>query len=132
MSRIAPLVLSALLLPAAAAAQSITAEEALATHQRTMAAVGTGCVHPVSRNTDEVVVCAKRAAPSLRLPLPVEPEPGTRIRGEAASATRGLEPQRCTAWGANQSCSGGLPIAAIAVAAAKGAAKIADAIINPD
>jgi hypothetical protein len=131
LSRIAIMMLLAAV-PASVSAQTLTAEEALANHRRATALVGNDCRSTGADGEAEILVCGRRTGPSLRLPLPVEPEPGARIRGESVAASDGLKAEQCKAWGPNQRCGGGLPIMAIAVGVAKGAAKVAEAIIDPD
>lgn len=118
--------------PAGLSAQTLTAEQAMANHRRATALVGDECRRTGPDGEEEILICGRRSGPSLRLPLPVEPEPGARVRGESVAASDGLEVKQCTSWGPNQRCGGGLPVMAIAVAAVKGVAKVAEAIVDPD
>ena len=129
LSRIATVMLAATV-AAAAPAQSLTAEQAMANHKRAVERIGNDCADEGA--SEEIVVCARRTGPSMRLPLPVQPEPGARVNGEAVSATTGLQPQRCTAWGPNQSCNGGLPLLPIAAKVAGAAKKIVEQVVDPD
>lgn len=114
MSRKAALFILALVPIWAAAplsAQTITAEEAEDNYRRTFSITeaDTNC----EDDEGAIVVCARRDNDRHRLPLPVEPTPGVRLKGDVpnASAERGgAGTERCTTVGANQQCSGGLPV----------------------
>ena len=98
----------------AAAAPPASAEEALARQQASLrSSLGLDC----DREAGEIVVCGRPGPDPNRLPLPVEPEPGARIAGEASDpeASLALTNRKCTTVGPNQQCSGGLPILGIAL-----------------
>lgn len=102
---------SALASASAAAAPPASADEALARQQASLRS-SLDC----DRDSGEIVVCGRQGPDPNRLPLPVEPEPGARIAGEAATPREALAltVQKCTTVGPNQQCSGGLPILGIA------------------
>jgi hypothetical protein len=78
-----PIAAALLIAAPAAAAPPLTAEEALENYQARFEPAGRpGC--RTAQSTDEIVVCGRRE--SYRLPLPVDREPGTPIRGEPPSA----------------------------------------------
>lgn len=108
-----------------AGAQTLTAEEAEDNYHRTFSIVeaSPGC----GDDEGAIVVCARRDDQRHRLPLPAEPTPGGRLRGDVpnASAERGgAGTERCTPVGANQQCGGGLPIIPMAVTAVKAVVKL--------
>ena len=108
----------------AAAQQTVTAEEALANARRTFAPTAEiDC--PRAQDADEIVVCARQGPDPYRLPLASPPAPGSRVRGEAPSATEAMTAadDPCTTVGPNQRCSGGLPVLGIAMFLAKAAIK---------
>lgn len=78
--------------PAANVTDTVTAEEAMAHYREAFRLVpAANC--PVSRDPEDIVVCGRRDARSERLPLPVEPEPGERVRllpGEMPSAVAAM------------------------------------------
>jgi hypothetical protein len=97
----------------APAAPPASAEEAVA-RQRASLRAGLDCDRG---GGNDIVVCGRSGPDPNRLPLPVEPEPGARIAGEAAdpSDALALTNRKCTTVGPNQQCSGGLPILGIAI-----------------
>lgn len=107
-----------------AAAQPLSAEQALARQQSSLrSGLGIGC----DRGSAQIVVCARQGPDPNRLPLPVQPEPGDRRSGEPVdpSETLALSAQTCTTVGRNPRCSGGLPILAIAAMIAQTVVKAA-------
>ena len=83
LSRLAPLILLALIPAGAAAAPPITADQAMTNYRKVIKTIRElDC--PSSGGADEIVVCGNREdeARAGRLPLPVAREPGERIRGE--------------------------------------------------
>ena len=86
LSRLAPLILLALIPTGAAGAPPITADQALANYRKVIKTTRElDC--PSSGSVDEIVVCGNREeeARAGRLPLPVAREPGERVRGEPLS-----------------------------------------------
>ena len=119
-SRLALPLLLAFAASPAAAQQAVTAEEALANARRTFVPTAElDC--PRASDPEEIVVCARQGPDPYRLPLPVPPEPGSRVAGEAPSGTDVLAAAEdpCTTVGPNQRCSGGLPVLGIAIFVAK-------------
>ena len=117
----------------AASAQPVTAEQAVENYRGAFKSLEElDC--PKSTDPEEVVVCGRRdRADTARLPLPVAPEPGRRVQGEAVSTVAAAgRRETCSTVGPMQECGGGLPIFGIAVTAAKAAVKIAEEIIDPD
>ena len=116
LSRIAALVLIALL--ATAAAQDPDTTE---TAYRTTFPIIAELDCPRGQSDDDIVVCGRRDGESpYRLPLPVEPEPGARVAGEAPSAVTAMGTrEKCSTSGPNQNCGGGLPVFAIAATLVK-------------
>lgn len=126
MSRmIMALFLASLAFPAAA--QPLSSEQAMENF-RSKTMRPPGCAD--SGDTDDITVCGSRSQGSAyRLPL-VEPAPGARIRGEAASAVTVAETRdTCSAVGRNQSCGGGLPIMGAVMLLAR---IIEKKVLNPD
>lgn len=83
LSRLAPLILLALIPAGAAGAPTITADQALANYRKVIKTTRElDC--PSSGSADEIVVCGNREDDTRvgRLPLPLAPEPGERVRGE--------------------------------------------------
>jgi hypothetical protein len=134
LSRLAPLLLLAVAPAASPAAPPLTAEQALENHRiATRTARAPDCAR--GGPGDDIVVCGRssEAPDPYRLPLPTEPEEGTRIRGEAVSAAAiANRRETCSTVGPHQRCSGGLPILAIAAAVAKVAVKAAEHVLDPD
>jgi hypothetical protein len=94
--------------------QPATADQALARQRSSLrSSLGLDC----DRGGGDIVVCGRPGPDPNRLPLPVEPEPGARIAGEASlpGDSLALTKQRCTTVGPDQQCSGGLPILGIAI-----------------
>jgi hypothetical protein len=91
---------------------------------------------PDGSGTDEIVVCGRKPGDSdrYRLPLPIEPTPGQRTRGEPLTAVEVAgKRETCSTVGPNQNCGGGLDIIGIAAMVAVGVAKVvAEEIIEPD
>jgi hypothetical protein len=65
-----------------AAQQATTAEEAEARFRQVFAP--TKVLDCPEAKGDEIVVCAREGEHPARLPLPIEPEPGRIVRGEAS------------------------------------------------
>ncbi len=108
----------------APAAEPLSADEALARQRSSLrSGLGLDC----ERDSAEIVVCGRQGPDPNRLPLPVTPEPGARIAGEAAlpSEAMALNDQKCTTVGRNPPCSGGLPILGIALFIAQTVVKAA-------
>lgn len=130
MSRSAALLLlpfAPLWAPELGAAQTLTAEDAYANYRQRFAPVAE--LDCPRKPEDEITVCAKRSGPDRdRLPLPVEPAPGTRIAGELprASSARGPGTERCSTVGPNQQCGGGLPVIQGAILLFRIAKKLAE------
>ena len=91
---------------------------------------------PDGSGTDEIVVCGRKPddGDRYRLPLPVEPTPGQRTRGEPLTAAEvASKRETCSTVGPNQNCGGGLDIIGMAAMIAVGVAKIvAEEIIDPE
>jgi hypothetical protein len=83
LSRLAPLILLALIPAGAAGAPPVTADQALTNYRKVIKTTRElDC--PRGGSSDEIVVCGNREDEARvgRLPLPVAREPGERIRGE--------------------------------------------------
>jgi hypothetical protein len=107
----------------AQAAPTASADEAVARQQSSLrSSLGLDC----DRDSGEIVVCGRRGPDPNRLPLPVQPEPGARHRGEPAdpSETLALSAEKCTTTGPNQQCGGGLPILPMAIWLVQTAVKV--------
>lgn len=107
----------------------LTADQAMETYRRAFQAPDQlDC----PRGEDEdIVVCGRRTdgADSNRLPLPVAPDPGTRVAGEPVGAVEAAGTREtCSTVGPNQNCGGGLPVFAVVGMLAKVAAQL----VNPD
>ena len=103
-----------ILAPAPAAAQQITADQAMANFRNSIDTPVRRCPGPGSG--EEVIVCAQRPEENrFRVPLYAAPDesPAARAGGEQRAALEQND-QRCTPIGRMQQCGGGLPIAAIA------------------
>lgn len=112
---------------APAVAQALTAEEAQDNYRRTfnIADAAPACESP----DGAIIVCGKRDDTRHRLPLPAQPTPGGKLRGDVpnASAERGQAgTERCTTVGPSQQCGGGLPVIPMAVTAVKALVKLAE------
>jgi hypothetical protein len=87
--------------PAAAPAQSLTAEQAIAEQRRQVMGAGRSGTRSAecaaSQTADEIVVCGRGDSDRHRLPLPVEPVPGERQRmlGEPPTGTAALGAGAC-------------------------------------
>jgi hypothetical protein len=131
LSRIA--ILLVLLTSPAAAQEAVTADQVIENHQQNLKrALQTDCRPDPDPNI--ITVCGRRNdASRYRLPLPVEPEPGRRIRGEAVSAVKLAEKQStCTPEGRNPKC-GSIPLSAIALMVAKTAIKVLQrTVLDPE
>lgn len=120
-----------LALPAAAGAQPVTAQEAIAAQRRQLEAVIGGAAR--ARDCDpaaepgEIVVCGRDDGERHRLPLPVEPMPGERRRllGEAPTGTEAMAADRCF-----RLCQGGVSVDLIGLVV--GAARVAGRLLDPD
>lgn len=120
LSRLAPPIFLILVPAGVAGAPPVTADEALANYRKVIKTTREiAC--PSGGSADEIVVCADRddETRSVRLPLPLEPAPGERVRGEAASAADLAEREQCTMVGPNEHCGGTIPISAIALGIAR-------------
>jgi hypothetical protein len=118
-SRLAALLALLALAAPAAAAEPLSAEQAMARYRLSFAPAGRGeCPRGAG---GDVVVCGRREGRDPnRLPLPVEPEPGQRVMGESLAAVEiSGKREKCSTVGPNQNCGGGLPVLAIAVAIAR-------------
>jgi hypothetical protein len=110
--------------PALAASPPATADQALARQRSSLrSSLGLDC----DRGGGDIVVCGRPGPDPNRLPLPVQPEPGARVAGEASlpGDSLALTRQRCTTVGPDQQCSGGLPILGIAIWIVQAAIKAA-------
>jgi len=85
----------ALLLLASAQDAPDLIQDMIARSRATLPTVGPRCAPQESE--DEIVVCGRRreGPDPNRLPLPVAPEPGTRLRGELSTSTAALTPDTC-------------------------------------
>src|SRR5687768_18573585 len=95
----------------AGAAKPVTAEIAMERYRERFEPIAAvDCPRPST--ADEIIVCGRPDAPDPdRLPLPVAPVPGQRIRGEPISAVVAMgKRETCSTVGPNQQCGGGLPI----------------------
>ena len=115
----------------AQAASTATAEELVATYNgrihEAMGSVDGARRCPRDAGADDaIVVCGRNDDSRMRLPLPVQPEPGARrrlIAGEVPSATGALSVgQACCGGG------GGINLLGVASAVARGV----DRILHPD
>lgn len=114
------LLLTALLASPAGAAETLSADAAIAQSRRMFAPVAElDC--PKARGPDEIIVCGRPGATDPnRLPLPVRRMPGEIVHGEAMSPVAAASTrERCTTVGPNQNCGGGLPVLGIAMAVAR-------------
>jgi hypothetical protein len=107
----------------------LTADEAMETYR---AAFHSPDQLECPRGEDaDIVVCGRRRegpAPE-RLPLPVAPDPGTRVVGEPVGTVEAAGAREtCSTVGPNQNCGGGLPVFAIVGAVVQVMAKA----IEPD
>jgi hypothetical protein len=105
----------AMLTAAPAAAQEITAEQAIANFRTSVETPVRRCPEP--EEGEEIVVCGDRPEESrYRVPLYVAPDdsPAARAGGEQRAAMA-LNDQRCTPVGRAQQCGGGLPVIEIAI-----------------
>lgn len=99
LSRLAPPLLLVLAPAGAFAAPEISADQAMANYRKVIKPVrDLDC--PRGGAGDEIVVCGRQPGEVQpgRLPLPIEPEPGARVRlvpGEAARTDAGREPGYC-------------------------------------
>lgn len=75
-----------------AAQPAVTAEEAEARYRQMFAP--TKLLDCPAADGDEIVVCAREGEHPARLPLPVAPEPGSVVRGEA-SGTGAMNADSC-------------------------------------
>ena len=125
MARRAFLLLIGLAAPtAAAAAEPVTAEQAIERYRQTFEPVAEiDCPKP--KSPDEIIVCGRTGAPEpYRLPLPAEPLPGDRVFGEPVTAVAAMgSRETCSTVGPNQNCGGGLPIIPIVATLLKVAVK---------
>ena len=115
-----PALLTIALAAPAAAAQPVTAEEAMIRYREFIEPVAiVDCPRPST--PDEIVVCGRpEARDPNRLPFDPEPVPGERIRGEPMAAVAAMGSlERCSTVGPNQNCGGGLPVIPIVITAAK-------------
>ena len=114
--------------PFAAPAQPLTAEQAMANYRGAFVPVAElDC--PKSERPDEIVVCGRPIGTPdpNRLPLPVEPLPGDRISGEAASAVETANMKdECSPVGRHSSCGGYIPIFPIIGVAVKAVKALVD------
>ena len=130
LSRLAPLILLAAVPAGAGSAPPISAEQAMTNYRQVIKTTGElDC--PSSGSADEIVVCGNQKDDTRvgRLPLPLEPAPGERIKGESASATALAERETCTMVGPHEHCGGTIPISAIAFGIA---AMVVKKIQDPD
>ena len=99
-----PLLAAAAARPAPAAAQAAADAESLIVDQKRslQAAIGTGRCRE-GGNDGEIVVCGQTQSP-YRLPLPVEPLPGTTERGEVPSPVALTREETCTTIGHTRGC----------------------------
>ncbi len=67
------------------------------------AVIGTRRCSPAGGGEAEIVVCGRGQSP-YRLPLPVEPLPGERVRGEVASPVALTKEETCTNIGQTRGC----------------------------
>ena len=107
----------------AAAAQEPTAEAAMERYRKLFKGPAAECER--GSVPDEVTVCGRRTRDPYRLPLPVEPTPGTRVAGEApdqvAASEVGSEP--CSTIGPMGGCGSYVPIIPFVMWVAKTAVK---------
>ena len=99
MSRMALALLLALASVSAAGAQEtppVTAEEAMVSYRQVFKTTRElDC--PTPDDPEEIVVCGRRngAPDPNRAPLPIAPEPGSRIAGEVPSGLASMSADRC-------------------------------------
>jgi hypothetical protein len=125
-------VLFLLLIPGAAPAQRVTAEQAIENHRRQLqSATGTGVRRAAdcepSSNPDEIVVCGRNDNERHRLPLPVEPVPGAPQRQLGELPTGG---DALSAGGCLRLCH--QPVQVDVIGAARGAARAIGRLLDPD
>ncbi|HEY0412430.1 MAG TPA: hypothetical protein VGD66_04745 [Allosphingosinicella sp.] len=109
---------------AAAAAEPVSADAAMQRYRQVFQPPATRC----APGKDEITVCGQRPGPDPnRLPLPVQPLPGSRVAGEAPDqvAASELGNERCTTVGRDTPCTGTVPIIPIAIWIVKTAIKAA-------
>lgn len=86
---------------ATAQARQVTAEEAMEAHRQALSIPGAKCGDTI--DAEEIVVCG-RSQDQYRLPLPVPPVPGQRVRGEGPSAIAATKEETCTNIGHTRGC----------------------------
>ena len=115
MSRMTMALLLATLPLPASAAEPLTSEQAIE-YYRAKTIDPSQC--PDSGDPDDIIVCGRRSGRDPnRLPLPVGPMPGDRVRGEPVTTTAAAGAREtCSTVGPNQECGRGFPIFSSAVA----------------
>ena len=115
--------LIAALSTSSAAAQDRTAEAAMERFRQLFKSQVPAC--PTSSAPDEVTVCGRRAQTTYRLPLPVEPLPGTRAVGDRPDQLEASEvgSEPCSTIGPNGGCGSYVPILPFVAWVAKMAVK---------
>jgi hypothetical protein len=118
-------------LPAAAAAQPVTADQALANYRQVIKSPSE--LDCPKGSEDEIVVCAgpgQTESQRYRVPLPVSPDPGSPNRDVITSGMGAMRSDACQAY---ERCgSGGLSISVDLIRAARSAKKLVERVVEGD